>query len=108
MPIYVLEVPHTGEPRAWVADDSADYVRRCQARWCSGQWEAFDHEVESGTEPLTAAQIVAGEDLSGYWVCDGEAEALEICQHLESDRAPRVGRCGPVVAAAALRSRLPL
>lgn len=112
MTIYVIEIPHRGDPLAWMATDWRDYERIACSTWTDVDAERFNQATDH-RDNLTAEERreivmeVCGEDLSGYRVCDGEAEARELLAWLRSDQAPRFGQCGPSTAAAALERILP-
>lgn len=60
------------------------------------------YQVEPIDE-LEAYIAAAGHDDSGFWLVTTPAEAAELYTHLTGPDAPRVGKCGPLRAAAALR-----
>ena len=116
---FVLEVPHLGEPRAWWASDEADYLNRAMAGWNDRQdseyWSRTHAELLPDQEPDEVAELemsatarralideISGDDLSAYYVCRGRHEARALIKHLRGAYAPRIGKCGPVQAAAAL------
>lgn len=62
-------------------------------------------EGEYGPEPTDEVEAVsawAGDDLSAWYLCRTSAEVTELLERLEVN-GPRIGQCGPVAAAAALR-----
>lgn len=87
---------------AWVADLGAKHG------WDTPLYRA-DWLLEEGAyqpEPVDevdAAIAYNGHDLSGYYVVTSHDECLALLAHLEGDNAPRIGQCGPVRAASALR-----
>ena len=151
-PIILVEVPHRGDPTAYICRDSADLARAAEYECGDGEWyerttvaELMDidpdfdpvvyslacqdypaagnlrslpgrsvlyradyytgdagHYCLETIEQDNAAIACIGHDLSSLRVVDQDG-LMEELAYLEGPNAPRIGQCGPWVAAQALR-----
>lgn len=104
-----------GSKEETITDDIEDepfleeVARLAQAHgWDAALYRADYARVEGEYSPepideLDAVSAWASHDLSGWYLCQSEAEVLQTVATLEGEHAPRVGQCGPVRAAMALR-----
>lgn len=115
MTLFILEVPHLGDPRVWAAASRQEWRIRCYAGFNDYRREdVYDathdmsKEDEDGEPPLLELtegelneifQSLAGYDCSFYAVCDSTEEALNLVKRLRQPDAPHTGKCGPLVAA---------
>ncbi len=82
----------------WIFDLAAAHgwdATLTQAGWLLGEGNYSAEPVDE----LKAAIAFWQDDLSGFWLVQSRAEAIDLLARLTGPQAPRVGKCGPEAAA---------